>query len=166
MKQNQLKTYLFLLFLLVLCSVHAQQATISSGGKAMGTDGSVDYSLGQTTYTSNRSSAGSVSQGVQQPFEISIVSGIDIKSVLLECSVYPNPTTDFLRLKLQDINSVNLSFQLFDINGKQIISKKVEGSDTEISLQGQKPGTYFLKVLQLKGTSNQQAIKVFKIIKN
>jgi Secretion system C-terminal sorting domain len=166
MKQKLMKAYAFLVLLFGVSAVHAQQAVISSGGKAIGVDGSVNYSLGQTTYTTNRNSAGSVSQGVQQPFEISVVSGIEVKSIQLECSIYPNPTTDFLRLKLQDIISTNLSYQLYDINGKQIISKKVEGSDTEISLQGQKSGTYFLKVLQLKGTSNQQAIKVFKIIKN
>ena len=161
------KSCILLLFSIGLTLIQAQNATISTGGNAIGTDGSVSYSIGQSNYITNRSNTGSVNQGNQQPFEISIISGLEqAESILLECFVYPNPTTDFLRLKLQDYNAANLSYMVYDINGVQLISKKVTGAETEISLQGQKSGTYFLKVLQLKVTSNQQEIKVFKIIKN
>ncbi len=166
MNHKQMKTCAFFILLLGLSSVHAQQATLATGGDAVGVDGSVNYSLGQTNYSTNRSNSGSVSQGVQQPFEISTVSGIEVKRIQLECSIYPNPTTNFLRLKLQDYNAENLSFQLYDISGQQLINKKVVGNDTEISLFGQKPGTYFLKVVQPQGANNQLEIKVFKIIKN
>ena len=161
------KSCILLLFSIGLTLIQAQNATISTGGNAIGTDGSVSYSIGQSNYITNRSNTGSVNQGIQQPFEISIISGLEqAESILLECLVYPNPTTDFLRLKLQDYNAANLSYMVYDINGVQLISKKVTGAETEISLQGQEHGMYFLKVIQSQGANSQNEIKVFKIIKN
>lgn len=160
------KRTLSLLLLGIAYTLNAQQATITSGGKASGLDGSVNYTVGQAVYAISKGAAGSIVQGVQQPYEVSVVSGIEVKSITLECSVYPNPTTDFLRLKLQDYNVVNLTYQLFDINGIQILCRKVDGSDNEISLQNYQNGTYFLKVIRIQSANNQQEIKTFKIIKN
>ena len=56
--------------------VYAQQATTASGGDASGSGGSVAHSVGQTVYTTNTGSNGSVAQGVEQPYEISITTGL------------------------------------------------------------------------------------------
>jgi len=98
---------------------------------------------------------------VQQPYEISVISGINDGAITLDCTAYPNPTTDYLRLKIADNTTLNLTYQIYDINGKLLFNKKVEGSETTISMQGLVPGSYFLKV-----TDNKQEIKTFKIIKN
>jgi hypothetical protein len=50
----------------------AQTATVSAGGNAIGTGGSVSYSVGQIAYTNNSNSNGSVAQGVQYPYEIQL----------------------------------------------------------------------------------------------
>jgi len=43
-----------------------------------------------------------VAQGVQQPCEISIGTGIEeVEGITLQCSVYPNPATDILMLKIE-----------------------------------------------------------------
>ena len=55
---------------------YAQQATTASGGDASGSGGSVAHSVGQTVYTTNTGSNGSVAQGVEQPYEISITTGL------------------------------------------------------------------------------------------
>ena len=48
----------------------AQESANASGGDASGSGGTVAYSVGQVVYTTNTDASGTVSQGVQQPYEI------------------------------------------------------------------------------------------------
>ena len=158
------KVYVSLIVLsgLVHTGLQAQSASTATGGNATGSGGTVSYSVGQTGYTTQTGTTGTVAQGVQQPYEISVVAGIEeAKAITLDCTAYPNPTTDFLRLKVLDYDTVNLTYQIYDSSGKQLVNRKVEGSETTISMQGLVRGSYFLKV-----TDNKQEIKTFKIIKN
>ena len=104
MKYKKLKLSTVLLLGLGLTGLQAQTAIPATGGNVSGTGGSVSYSVGQVVYTTNTGGAnGSVAQGVQQPFEISVVTGIDeANGITLQCSAYPNPTTDFLKLKVEN----------------------------------------------------------------
>lgn len=142
--------------------LQSQNTVPATGGNASGSGGSVSYSVGQVTYLTNTGSNGSVAQGVQQPYEISVVTGIEEASgIELEFSVYPNPASDFATLKTGDYESDNLNYRLFDINGKVLLQKKVEGIETEIPLSDLSKGTYFLKI-----TDKKRELKIFKIIKN
>jgi hypothetical protein len=143
-------------------AIQAQNSISASGGNASGSGGTVSYSIGQVVYTTNTSiTSGSVAQGVQQPFEISIITGIEqAKDITLVCSVYPNPASGILTLKVENYDNENLLYKLFDANGKLLESKKVSGNETIISMENIIPSVYFLKV-----TDNQKEIKIFKIIK-
>lgn len=46
----------------------AQQSSVSSGGNATGSGGSVSYSVGQVFFTTNTAASGTMSEGVQQVF--------------------------------------------------------------------------------------------------
>jgi len=154
------KTMTSVAFLLLgLGGLHAQESPTAAGGEATGTGGTASYSVGQVAYATNTGSNGSVLQGVQQPFEISTTVGINETSIHLEMSVYPNPTTDYLTLKVED-NS-NLSYQLYDLQGKVIENKKVNANSTIITMEALPKATYFLTV-----TDNKNTVKTFKVIKN
>ncbi|MCJ7449016.1 MAG: T9SS type A sorting domain-containing protein [Bacteroidales bacterium] len=143
-------------------AIHAQNAIPASGGNASGSGGSVSYSVGQIVYTTNTGTNGSAAQGVQQPYEISVVTSIEeALDISLEMVVYPNPTTDFIKLKIENYEVKNLRYQLYDINGSLLKDNKVEGNETNIVMNNFLPATYFLKV-----TDNNKVIKTFKIIKN
>ena len=155
-----LKTTLAVLFaLLAAVELHAQESPTASGGEFTGAGGIVSYSVGQVVYTTNTGTNGSVAQGVQQPYEISTTVGINETFINLEMNVYPNPTTDYLTLKVEE--SKSLSYQLLDMQGKVIENKKVTARNTIIKIGGLPNATYFLKL-----TNNKQAVKTFKIIKN
>lgn len=155
-----------LALLLSLClscpTSHAQQTLDAAGGEATGSGGSASYSVGQMFYhTHTGTNEYSVAEGVQQPFEISVVTGIDDASdIMLECSVYPNPTRDVLSLKVENYMSERLTYQLFDMSGELLESKKLTGDKTIISMSGYVRATYFLKIVD-----DKKKIKVFKIIK-
>lgn len=149
MKQKKrLATVTFLL--LGLGGLQAQESSTVAGGEATGTGGTSSYSVGQVVYTTATGTNGSLAQGVQQLYEISIN---------LELSVYPNPVINYLTLKTDD-NS-NLSYQLYDLQGRVIENKKVSNNTTNINLEEQPTATYFLNVIK-----DNQVVKTFKIIKN
>ncbi|MDA3816438.1 MAG: T9SS type A sorting domain-containing protein [Prolixibacteraceae bacterium] len=166
MRYKRLKLSAVLLLGLGLTGLQAQESVNATGGNASGSGGSASYSVGQVVYTTNTGTTGSVAQGVQQPYEISIVSGIEeTNSIILKCSAYPNPTTDFLTLNVENYDNENLSYQLFDISGKLIENKKLTSNEITISMANLVSSMYFLKVVQTKHASSQQEIKTFKIIK-
>ena len=145
--------------LLGIGGLHAQKIITTAGSEATGTGGISSYTIGQIVYTANTGTNGSVAQGVQQPFEISTTLAINETTINLELSIYPNPTTNFLILKVEKI--AGLTVQLYDLQGKIITSKTVNSTSTNISLEAQPAATYFLNV-----TKNNQIVKIFKIIKN
>lgn len=99
-------------------------------------------------------------QGVQQPYEISVVSGLNEKLNNINISVFPNPTADFLILKAVKLNNESFAYQIFDISGKLIESRNIVSNETSISMNNFISSTYFLKV-----TIKNKIVKTFKIIK-
>lgn len=139
----------------------AQVAIPSAGGDATGNDGSVSYTIGQVVYTTNSSANGSVSEGVQQPYEIFVITGTELLSFVgLSCKVYPNPAADYLILSVGKSGKHDLSYRLSDLNGKIIGSGKVIDEETKIQMGTLRDGNYFLSVI-----GNDAELKTFKIIK-
>jgi hypothetical protein len=171
MKNKKVKLSATILLVFGLTGMYAQKAITVSGGNAKGSGGSVSYTIGQLVYTTNKGTNGSVAQGVQQSFEISVVTTLEeAKDITLQCSAYPNPTTDFLTLRVENNDNYSLStlsFTLFDINGKLILNQQVESTETIISMENLLPATYFLRVVQTSSQqkSTPQEFKIFKIIK-
>jgi hypothetical protein len=165
MTRKKLKLSVLFLFGLGLTGLQAQnihEAIPTSGGNASGSGGTVSYSVGQIVYTNNTGTNGSVSQGVQQPYEISIITSVEeANDISLTISAFPNPTTDYLTLSIVNFDNKNLSFHLYDITGKMIQESKINVSETKITVTDLPPSTYFLKV-----TDNQKEVKTFKIVKN
>ena len=160
MLNKTLRLVMVFLFSSGLTSLHAQIAIPASGGNATG-NGTVSYSIGQVVYTVN-TNLGSVAQGVQQPYEISVITAIeDAKDISLVFSIYPNPTTDFLKLKVMNYDMENLSYWLYGVSGNLIETRKIIAGETQISMTNQLSGTYFLKI-----TEGNKDIKTFKIIKH
>jgi hypothetical protein len=161
MKKPFISIIIFCLFGYVT-SLQAQSTIPASGGNASGGGGTVSYTVGQIVYTTNTGTNGTSAQGVQQPYEISVVTSVENdEEVTLECSVYPNPTTDFLTLKIINCDKEKLSYKLYDINGNLIENQNVTGKETQITMENRVSGTYFIKV-----TDNNKDLKTFKIIKH
>ena len=159
---RQKKTITSIAFLLLgIGGLHAQESPTTTGGDATGAGGSSSYTVGQVVYTTNTGSNGSVAQGVQQPYEFSVTTGINETTINLEMSVYPNPTTNYLQLKVESEKLENLNFQLIDLQGKVIENKKVSATTSTIKMETLPKAIYFLNV-----TDNNQVVKTFKIIKN
>jgi hypothetical protein len=152
-----------LLFLLLttMC-LYGQETTVATGGEASGAGGTVSYTIGQVFYTTNSSTGNSEAQGVQQPYEISIVLGIQKQEgISLTCHVYPNPSTTYLVLEVENYDLKDLHYQLYDVSGKLLKSKRIESTTSTINMIDYVPSAYLLQVV-----SESTTIQTFKIIKN
>ena len=159
-KQRLIVIIAFLIF--EISNLKAQETVITTGGNITGSGGSISYSIGQVLYCTNEGVNGDyVIEGVQQAYEISVVTGIlEAKNINLVMSVYPNPTIDYLTVKVENYETKNLRYVLVDINGKVIQTIIATGQKTKIETNNLLPENYFVKVLD-----NQNEIKIFKFIK-
>lgn len=154
------KTIASVAFLLLgIGGLYAQETVPATGGDATGSGGSASYSVGQMVYTTNTGS-GTVTQGVQQSVELFTLSNPELTIVNLTAVTYPNPTSDYVILRVSDANFTNLSYVLYDIHGRVVTQSQTTQPNTLIAMQTLATGTYVLKVNQIK-----KELKTFKIIK-
>lgn len=162
MKHKRLKIYALLLFELGLASLRAQDNVSTTGGNASGSGGTVAYSVGQVVYQTHTGANGSLAEGVQQPYEVSVVTGLnEAKGISLNVMAYPNPTNGALQLKIESEKLKDFSYQLYDSNGKLLQTKQINGNQTSIVMSNFVPATYFLKV-----SEGYKEVKTFIIVKN
>jgi hypothetical protein len=136
----------------------AQQGFVVSGGEASGTGGLVSFSIGQINYASASSADHIIIEGIQQSGDN--ITNIEETEINLTALVYPNPTTEFLTLKVENGEFNNLSFVLYDEQGKLLLSRRFEGNETNVNVTHLPPSKYFIKVI-----NENKEIKSFKIIK-
>lgn len=162
MKINQQTFFiLFIASISFITNSYSQQSVVVAGGKAEGSGGTSSYSIGQIFYTSLPGTDQYVVQGIQQPYEITTLGNEEFTEINLAMTAYPNPTVDVLNLVLTTDKWDNLSYNLFDINGKTVSNKSpITTTETIVSMQGLNQGIYFLAV-----NSSNKTIKTFKIIK-
>ena len=156
----KIKKLLIATLLLGVFQAQAQESVATAGGNASGTNGNVSYTVGQVVYKTYTGTTGSVAQGVQQPFEIQTVLGAENFNINLQLAVYPNPTTNWLQLEVRNTDFANLSYQLFDLNGKIILNEKITAETSTIQMERLPAAIFLLKVV-----SNNKEVKTFKIIK-
>src|SRR6056297_251874 len=161
MKYRRLELSAVLFLGLGLTGLQAQESAGSTGGDASGSGGSASYSLGQVGYSTHAGTNGSVSEGVQQPYEISIVSAVDqAKGISLQVTAYPNPASEYLTLRIDDFDISNLSYHLYNVKGDLLKIEKITGNLISIEMHDYVPASYFVKIIR-----DNQEVKTFKIIK-
>ncbi|MBM3917767.1 MAG: T9SS type A sorting domain-containing protein [Sphingomonadales bacterium] len=144
-----------------------QESVNTSGGDATGSGGSVAYSIGQVVYTTYFATDGSVAQGVQHAYEI-FSSGTGETLLNVTLIAYPNPTSAHLTLLINDYNNEKLSYQILDVQGKQLSNGQVTAKHTQINTNGLPNATYFINVVNeenLPANKRGKIIQSFKIIK-
>ena len=154
------KTILTSSCLLLGAFVFGQTSVNASGGGISNASGSVSYSIGQVAYQSTSNASGSVSQGVQHAYEISVLS-LEENALNLSLNAYPNPTQDVLNLRVGNYNQEKLAYKLLDFQGKVISEISMHSEETTIDMKQLPVATYFIEV-----HNEGKKVQTFKIIKN
>lgn len=159
-KSKQIPSQLCLSFLLISgISGFGQSNTVSAGGDAEGSNGSVSYSIGQIFYISAEGENGNINQGVQQPYDAEIITGIEHEQI--RAIIYPNPTLGQIQLQFDTDSYSNCKAELIDGAGKLVGVQTNLSSNNIFSLEMAPNGIYTLTVYR-----NEKLIKSFRIVKN
>jgi hypothetical protein len=137
-----------------------QASVNTAGGTVSNASGSVSYSVGQVAYQNTSNGSGSVSQGVQQTYLVSVLN-LEETKFNFSLNAYPNPTTEILNLNIANYNQENLTYKLIDLNSKLLINAGIQSQETKLNLFNLPVATYFLEVYK-----DDKKVQTFKIIKN
>lgn len=103
----------------------------------------------------------SVSPGVQQPYEISEILGVEDELSPFVVDIFPNPVSDVLHVKLPDqTTGSGYVYSFMGIDGKKCAGGTFDQSNHEIDVASIPPGTYLLSV-----ANERMQQRTFKIIK-
>ena len=139
----------FIKFILVLsanyfCLISAsgQTAIPSTGGTATGSGGTVTYTAGQVSYITITGSSASVAQGVQQPWEISVVTAIEkTEGITLGMKVYPNPADEMIFI---DAPFLDGDVYIYNSIGQLVQSNHINNVNRSIAVDELVAGNYFI----------------------
>ena len=162
MMKTLIQLFAIKIFILGAVNVITQQGAVPAGGDAQGTTGSTAYSVGQVFYVPVQGEAGRAYPGLQQP-NLSAIVATDEPQELSGINVYPNPTHDQLYLDAAEHSNASagqLSFQLFDVQGKLLLQDQVNQDKSSILMNAYDDGTYVLRVFD-----KEQKSVSFKIVK-
>ena len=159
----------FVILGIVPAMAFSQSALVTGGGNSNGDGGSFSYSVGQTFYNVLGKNI-TVTEGVQQPYEISEYKPDDDDKkydeedddnvLAVELSVYPNPAVDFLNLTVATDGSSGMEYLLFDLEGKCLNSSKIVSSETLLDMHNLPSATYFVRI-----NEGGKEVKTFKVVK-
>ena len=153
---------LVVLSFLWLNLTQAQESFNAAGGDASGSGGTAAYSIGQLAYTSNTDATGSSAQGVQQAYEIFIVGLEQVSTWNISLKAFPNPTTHYLNLELNELpQNEDLFYQVFDVHGRLLSHVRITSELSQINMNDLIPATYFVNVVN----QSNKKFQSFKIIK-
>lgn len=75
------------------------------------------------------------------------VTQLDSEDFEFLSKVYPNPTTDFLNIELQQKDKIK--YQLSDLSGKEVLQGQFTDIKNNIDLSGQTAGIYYLTLINV-----------------
>lgn len=140
----------------------------STGGSNSIGSNVYEWSFGEMTLVDTYTSPNLIlTQGILQNDPAGAAGLISSVSSLLDLSVYPNPSQDFIYIKSSTKDESTLSYVLTDASGKKIQGKegcisKLNNEQT-VSLQDLPSGVYFLQIVDDKKSVNHS--KTFQIQK-
>lgn len=140
----------------------AQNEFVSIGGDITSEKGNLSFSVGQTAYQFILGTEGNINQGVQQPYEIYVITAADDLALIdFECNAFPNPTNNLLTLSIKNKAPYGLSYQLVNSTGSLLSQNDLVGEETTLSMRNYTPAVYFLRLIE-----DEKIIRTFKIIKH
>ena len=93
-------------------------------------------------------------------FNKDFVSTNERQLARIDLNVYPNPTTGFLSLNLQEFDNQEVELSVFDANAQVVLVEQVTANATQtIDLSHLPSGQYVVKVVSQEGLAIQKIIK-------
>lgn len=156
-----MKNLLMVIFTIIYSIAHSQtqnqQIIGSAGNSSKSSSIQIAWTIGEPIIGNGLNNEILLTQGFHQ--SNLFVTALE-EVISLQLSIQPNPTSDFINVKIDEKELKGATYTLFDIHGRLINQQKIEASELNISLQTLPPASYFLRI------NIDEKVKTFKIIKN
>ncbi len=80
-----------------------------------------------------------------------VCSGIDDEGQEIKMSIFPNPSSDFIQLKLSNPIKNELNFLLMDVQGKVVMNEKISAQQVQFSVKDFPTGMYQYRLMEGQG---------------
>jgi membrane-bound inhibitor of C-type lysozyme len=153
---------IFIILIALSIQVNAQlQVIASSGGHEESSESSIAWTLGEVVIAAHTKSGVMLTQGFHQS-NLEITTAVDESHSLdIQVKAYPNPVQNKLTVEVDNNEAMDLSLQLFDINGRLLLKRQLNNSRQNLNLEKYAQGQYILWIRSDKGL-----IKSFNIVKH
>lgn len=160
MKTNR-KLFAFGLLIFLSVNLYSQQVISSAGTTVKNATLELSWTVGEPVIETFTGTSNILTQGFHQTrLVVTTVDPVEFPGLSL--IVYPNPVSSTLRLEIKGEMTNNISYCLFDFNGKLMLNKQVENLPELINMEIYAPGAYLLKVFR----ETDLPLRTFKIVKN
>lgn len=153
--------YIILFIGIGIHTAYPQHNIISGGSTGSGSLGNSSFRIGQVFHITLTNKIASNSKKTQQALKISAFKNESLSDILLNVTIFPNPTSANVVLKISTVPFDEFDFLLYDLSGRLIMNQKVKGNETIIRMDMLVDAMYLLKV-----NRNNREVQTFKIIKN
>ena len=155
------KPLLFCAWLLSLMPVvgHAQQVVGTAGTVFENENMSISWTIGETVIETLMHDNGILTQGFHQP-TLSVVSVEDLVELNFNIQAFPNPTRDFLILRMDEMPPKPLNYMVYNLSGQLIQDGMITDLQTRISFESYQSAFYIIQIRK-----ENKPVKAFKISK-
>lgn len=154
--------YFTIIIGIVICffsTARAQEIVANSGSHFTTNQKQISWTIGEPVITTFSNENFHLTQGFHQT-KIMVTAVNQISELTANILAYPNPTSDVLKVKIDNAEQQGLHCILYSTDGRMMFQKQIESSISEIPMHSYVSATYFLKVFD-----SDKALKIFKIIK-
>ena len=148
-------SFIFCLLLASVC-VSAQEVVATQGDLYTNSSGSIDFTIGEVVINTGSDGSNDLTQGFHQT-NWNFVS-IEDHVPSYEAIIFPNPTSEILTIRTSTFE--NVTYALYDAQGKLVIQDKLSSLQTPIQVSQLAPGVYSLIL-----NNHAQSLKTFQLIK-
>ena len=152
-----LKNTLLFFSLLTSVCVSAQEVVATQGDSYTKSSGSIDFTIGEVVINTGTDGSNDLTQGFHQTNWNFV--GLDDNDPSYEATIFPNPTSELLNIRTSTFE--NVTYTLYDAQGKLILQDKLSAEQTPIQVSQLAPGSYSLTL-----NNQTQNLKTFKLIKH
>lgn len=154
--KNFKKSSMLLFFAITALNVSGQEVVSTQGESYANTNGSISFTIGEVVINTASDGSNDLTQGFHQT-NWNFLGVLD-HTPDYEASIFPNPTAESLNIKTTHFE--NVSYSLFDGQGKLVLQNKLTATITSIEVGQLAPGSYTVAL-----SEDATPLKTFKLIK-
>ncbi len=92
-----------------------------------------------------------LTQGFQQADKITVTTVREPLSNLFDIKIFPNPTTDYLNIRINSERDEIIIAQLYSLQGQKVIERKMQDTQFQLDLAALPAAGYLLSFRKLNG---------------